>query len=459
MRLALATAAVVVACLLGGLLALSTYTAEKDIGAATVQLDTSPFHQGALDVYVPVVDWGARFSGVKLPARLTIGVHAVDRRLATGVAASGNAAARDLRAQARDAVASYLKTLAVLAALSAIAAGGIAIAMMRPQHWRVLIAVSCVCGFAWAAAIAVLLAPRGDLSRATYYAHGSDIPVALKLLENAQRTPGRLDEEIDSQLVGLARLVAAPGARVSLRGLPRLTVASDLHNNFTALPALRSAAAGGPVLFAGDLSDRGTPLETSLVRRAVHSGRPFVVVGGNHDSDTSLRALARAGAVVLNQRRGIVRVRGLRVAGYVSPNLRTAAGGYADRGAGISFAQQAAFDAWFDRIAPEVDVVMAHEPELVRPAIERSRIDPPDHPLVFVVGHTHHAGVTDDKGVTVVNGGSLGAGGTGNLTDPVPASLAVLTYARRFEPLAVDLVAASPSTGAATARRVRLDAG
>ena len=126
-----------------------------------------------------------------------------------------------------------------------------------------------------------------------YYGHGNDIPVALRAVQAASRAPGQLGEEIDSQLLGLARLVTAPGNRVALTGLPRITVASDLHNNLVAIPVLRQAAAGGLVIVAGDLSDRGTPLETAALRSVVGTGYPVVFVAGNHDSDTSARALQR----------------------------------------------------------------------------------------------------------------------------------------------------------------------
>ena len=63
--------------------------------------------------------------------------------------------------------------------------------------------------------------------------------------------------------------------------------------------------------------------------------------------------------------------------------------------------------------------------------------------------------------MTVVNGGSLGAGGTGNLADqPTDVGIARLVYTTRprFRPLAADLVSIDPSSGSATARRERLDA-
>ena len=94
-----------------------------------------------------------------------------------------------------------------------------------------------------------------------------------------------LDQELDAQLVGLARLVVEPGRRQSLAGQPTITVASDLHNNTVALGVLERATGDGPLFFVGDLTDRGSPLETNLVRRVAHMGDPFVFVSGNHDSD------------------------------------------------------------------------------------------------------------------------------------------------------------------------------
>jgi hypothetical protein len=61
----------------------------------------------------------------------------------------------------------------------------------------------------------------------------------------------------------------------------------------------------------------------------------------------------------------------------------------------------------------------------------------------------------------VINGGSVGAGGTGNLTEPTDLGVARFIYTAEpsFQPLAADLVEIDPGTGSATARRERLDAG
>jgi predicted phosphodiesterase len=305
-----------------------------------------------------------------------------------------------------------------------------------------------------------------------YYAYGADIPRALDAVASAQRSSRQLDQELDAQLVGLARLVVDPAERTPIEGSPRLTVASDLHNNVLALPILERTADRGPVFFPGDLTDRGSPLETALVARVASLGRPFVFVTGNHDSDELAQELADDGAIVLTeqgrlQRGGthgsvVTRVAGLRVAGYGDPFERRRADGFEDRyREPPTPEQQAAFTAWLRPLLGQVDVVMVHEPALIEPALEELNAEPPAAPLVIIDGHTHHSALRRQPNVTVINGGSLGGGGTGNLAEEeaTPIGLARFSYdlSGGFRPLAVDLVGIDPGTGAATARRERLD--
>ena len=62
-------------------------------------------------------------------------------------------------------------------------------------------------------------------------------------------------------------------------------------------------------------------------------------------------------------------------------------------------------------------------------------------------------------GVTVINGGSVGAGGTGNLTESTDYGLARLIYTTEpnFQPLAADLITIDPGDGSSTAKRQRLE--
>ena len=168
----------------------------------------------------------------------------------------------------------------------------VALAVRSRAGPRLRFTLATAVGTALAAAVAfaVLLPPRGEIDRPEYYAFGPDIPRALRAVEAATRSRQILDEELNAQLVGLARLVVDPAQRPEIDGFPRLTIASDLHNNVVAPPILDRAARNGPVLFVGDATDRGSPLETAAVRQLVRTGRPFVFVSGNHDPTRSSSA-------------------------------------------------------------------------------------------------------------------------------------------------------------------------
>ena len=466
---------VLVATLAGGYGALATYTQTKQLSVGEIRLSVSPGHRGALDVYVPLVDWGARFEAIRLPARLRVDLRTVDRQTVTRVAQAGSLDVHRVRTEARDAIADYLKSLIGVTMFAALSFGLLVAFAIRggvgPRlRWTAALVVAATAGIG--IALMVLFPPRGEIDHPQYYAHGADIPRALEAVDSAQRSTRVLDEELDAQLVGLARLVTEPANRTSLAGNPRLTVASDLHNNALTLPILERSAGGGPVLFPGDLTDRGSPLEISIVRRVVKTGKPFVFVSGNHDSDTLEDELADAGAIVLTERGRlnpdgtygavVQRVAGLRIAGYSDPFSRRSAENYADRYQPTPTpAQQDAFTSWMRSIQDQVDVIMVHEPALIEPALAVLRDRPPSHPLLFVVGHTHRADLVTQPGVTVVNGGSIGGGGTGNLAERVTTDVGIarVTYSiePRFRPLAADLVSIDPSSGSATARRIRLD--
>jgi predicted phosphodiesterase len=465
--------AVIAATLAGGYLALVSFRQDTQLSIGGIRLSVSPGHTGSLDVYVPLVDWGARFESIRLPARLRVDVRTVDRGTLERVADGGSLEISDVRAEAGDAIASYLRALIAVVALCGLALGMLTAFAVRHHagpRLRYTAATALATTLAMGVALVVLLPPRGQMDTPEYYAYGADIPRALDAVASVRRSGRALDQELDAQLVGLARLVTAPAGRTPVEGRPRVTIASDLHNNVISLPILERTAANGPVLFAGDLSDRGSPLETALVARVANVGDPFVFVTGNHDSDRSAQELADDGAIVLTEfgrlKRGggygpiVTEVAGMRIAGYADPFERRAADGYRDRFTNVvTPEQQDEFADWLRPMLGDVDVVMVHEPALIQQSLDELRQVPPEDPLVFVVGHTHTASLDRQPNVDIVNGGSIGGGGTGNLTDgETDVGLARMAYtADEFRPLAVDIVSIDPGNGAATARRERLD--
>jgi predicted phosphodiesterase len=452
---------------------LVSYHDDAQLSVGEIRMSVDPGHRGALDIYVPLVDWGARFEAIRAPIRIRVDLQTIDRTTAQGLAQGKSLDVNRVRDEAQDALKHYLLRLFILVVAGAISLGLLVAFAIRSRiprlRWTSGLAVVTTAGIV--IALVVLVPPRGEISNPQYYAHGPDIPRALEAVEAARRTSGVLDQELDAQLVGLARLVVAPGRRRSLANQPVITVASDLHNNTVGLGVLERLSNGGPVFFVGDLTDRGSQLETQLVRRAAHSGKPFVFVSGNHDSDYLSRELATEGAIVLTQdgrmrpdgtRDGklIHTIAGLRVAGYSDPFERRSAEAFRDRyDDKPNLAEQDKFSGWLQRVIGKVDVVMVHEPALIAPALEVLKDSPPARPLVFLVGHTHKAQLTEQPGVTVINGGSIGAGGTGNLGENTSLGIArfVFTVKPSFQPLAADLVSIDPGTGSSSARRARLD--
>lgn len=475
MRRALIVAVVVIATLAGCVVALGTFTLERRLDVGTVRLSVDPGHEGALDLYVPLVDWGVRFPVVRLPARVNVDVRSIDRRAAVKLANSGRLNASTVRAQARDALARYLR-LAILVSVLAGAAFGVLVALAvrggPGPRLRFTVPTAVATALAAGVALIVLLPPRSNVDAPRYYANGPEVPTALRALESLGASAQTLDDEIDEQLVGIARFVNAPAGREPLGGgLPRLTVASDLHNNVIALPALERAARGGLLLLTGDLTDRGSPVEQALVLRVARAGSRLVFVSGNHDSDVLERKLARTGALVLTRSgrlRGdgttdgtvVQRVAGLRIAGYDDPLKRLARERYRDNGAMQTLEEQERFAAWLQPLTGAVDIVVVHSPRLAGTALESLRNSPPDKPLLLVQGHTHEQSLEQIENLTLLNPGSVGGGGTGKLAEADgDIGLARVTYTRlpAFRPRAADLVQIDPGDGEAQARRFRLD--
>jgi predicted phosphodiesterase len=334
---------------------------------------------------------------------------------------------------------------------------------------RWLFATAIGTTLAFCLVVALLLPPRGEIADPEYYANGPDIPVALRAIEQAQGSARTISEELNEQLVGLARLVSESSQRRA-GGLRSFVLASDLHNNLLALPALDRAVGSRPLFFAGDLTSSGSPFEFSLVRRIVRLGQPFVFVSGNHDSDALVRRMALAGGIVLTKRGRlradgtygpvVVRVRGLRVAGYADPFERRASEHFRARGEPRPDEEQRAeFRDWLEPLVGRVDVVLVHEPQLAEDAAEELRGTAPARPLVLLTGHTHVSSFQASPNFVELNGGTVGGGGTGNLEKTQPFGLAVLTYTRDggFEPEAADLVEIDAHQGSARAERFRIE--
>src|SRR5918998_3972771 len=147
LRQFLAIAGVVVATLGGALAAFSAYTEESDISVGTIRLSIEPFDRGALDLYAPVVDWGVRFPVVRMPARVKVDVRSIDREAVGRVARGGSVDVRELRGDAEDAIAAYLRKLIAIVLAASLLLGVLAAFALRSRtavRLRWLLAVAAL---------------------------------------------------------------------------------------------------------------------------------------------------------------------------------------------------------------------------------------------------------------------------------------------------------------------------
>src|SRR5436190_7107835 len=132
-RPALAVVHVIVAGLGGGLAAMTAFRQDRRLSVGTVTLSVTPFHRGALDLYVPLVDWGVRFRSVRFPARVHVDVRSVNRKEAARIAGGADVDVRGLRHEANHEIGSYLRALLAVVLAASLAAGLAAAFAMRSR--------------------------------------------------------------------------------------------------------------------------------------------------------------------------------------------------------------------------------------------------------------------------------------------------------------------------------------
>src|SRR4051812_30405906 len=185
LRRALALATVLAATFAGSYLALVGYHRQDTLSVGEIRESVSPGHRGALDVYVPLVDWGARFEAVRLPVRLRVDLQTVNRSVAADLAQGAPLNVAQVRNEARDALAAYLERLIALMVLCGAALGVLTAFAIRSKalrlRWTLALAVATAAGLG--VATVVLIPPRGQLDDPQYYAHGPDIPRALEAVD------------------------------------------------------------------------------------------------------------------------------------------------------------------------------------------------------------------------------------------------------------------------------------
>ncbi len=480
-----AAAAIAVAGLLAGVRLAGPVDHRTPLGDVRVQV--FPSLHGHVDGFIPLADWGVRADAFDAPVRLSVEPRGLDRpallRAVDGDRRVIAAAEAELAAAARASLVRALACGVLAAALLAVFTSALLAAGGR-RELRVVVGVPVAATvLAGALGLGALWQVQRSfaveaLQHPTFYARGAEMQQLLGAAERARRSGRRYGTQIEGTLSSFASLLAdSSGPRVD--DGRRAVVASDLHANALALAPLRRLTGDQTLFLAGDLGHDGNPAEVRLLADRVRRlSRRVVAVSGNHDSRLLMRGLAARGVLVLTEHGrlradgrttgpAVVEVDGLRVAGFSDPlewrgrhpNAPGRIFSFAERpgGAAEERAAQDRLVAWFSALGAPPDVLLVHQNGLAQALARRLRAGGYERPLTIVCGHDHKQHVDRHGSITVVDGGTAGAGGM-LAAGSEPIGVAELHFARRTARLrAVDLVQVESFSGAAQARREILD--
>jgi calcineurin-like phosphoesterase family protein len=473
-RTILTTAALLAFCLLlslaSGLVALRAAGPEvTSFELGTVETRVEPARSGRFDLYVPIVDWGVRTHPYHAPLAVNLQFRSLDRDAALAAVRSGPAArqnVRQLEEELRESVNHGLRraAIAMLAGgiLGGFFAGALLAAFGRRRRWVAggagagLVSSTVV---VFLAALALVNADWSALRQPTFYAHGSELPELLSFSDQILTAGETYTDSYDRAVAGLENLIAVADRRNSPRAAVKTAVlASDLHSNGLVLPALAEYTKGRPVFFVGDFGELGTRYEEHIIPDVARLGTPVVAVSGNHDTRAFMKALERAGVIVLTRSSGVVDVDGWTVAGFQDPlegdggiagrRLKLRAGGF------VSARQELV--SWFDRLPRRPEIVLVHQHGLAHALLDHVAAQKGVPPLLILTGHDHRQHLDRGRDDILVDGGTVGAGGPFAIGEaPAGFALLHLTGAGRLQ--AVDLVQVEPLSGEGSARRVVID--
>jgi Calcineurin-like phosphoesterase superfamily domain len=451
------------------------------IGTVSFRVELSS--HGKVEVFIPLADWGLRARAFRAPVTLHVEPRVLNRE-ALVAAASGNDALlkRTLKDLGRDGSRALLRALRYML-------GGVLLAALL--GWGVLRGYHCrrrrlLIGVPVAVVVIGLVVSGGllwriratwntdALTHPTYYARGAELIQLLNAAQHASTAQDSYVSKVQGALSGFASLLSDPTAGQVGAGRRGLLV-SDLHDNTLVLGSLSFYAQGQPVFFVGDVGNTGDRTEIkALAPRLARLGTNVLAVSGNHDSEAMMLALVKRGVTVLTSRGrllgpgrygpAVVTVDGLRVAGFDDPLEYY--GSHPDRpGRIFSFSElrdpnasvaatQDQLLRWFKSLSPKPDIVLVHQNRLAQYLAHTLWAEGYFRPLTILTGHDHIQHVNHTGPITVVDAGTVGAGGLYGVGSNY-VGIGELHFGTSGVNLqAADLIQVEPVSGVAQAQRI-----
>ena len=322
--------------------------------------------------------------------------------------------------------------------LSALAGGAICALIKRRWQWGIAGALTAtltamlVAGIVWQTYdIGAFREPRysGSLTYAPEV-----IAFSEETLANLDDYETRVPEIAESLYRTVSQLHQPPGA-LPERDTIRVVHVSDMHSSSAAAKLVRQTVdlyQADFVIDTGDLTDLGTPFEAGYPSTYLPLPKPYVWIGGNHDTPT-ITATMRAinGVTVLDSQ--FTDIDGVNIGGFPDPasvNLSPNP---------LNDAQLATDAARILKLVesqnPRPFIVAVHDPK-------QAALLPGSVPVVLN-GHTHREGITVKDGTVFLDAGTTGSGGfrSFNGTAEAPSSLQVLYIKKNpLKMVAVDCI-------------------
>ena len=324
-----------------------------------------------------------------------------------------------LQANAQAAFARFLWTKLPVWLLLGAAAGALVATALR-RRWRTL-ALGAALGVAGAALaggvlLGVSLLTVDTSPRVEYRGLASNVPRLLPMLRELRASDGgfaTLQTYVDGLEVVAGQMIGQDGVR-RRDGMVRLLVVSDVHDNVYGMRLASRLAAGEEapvdgVLLVGDVTNYGTAAEAKLFARRFSSfGAPVAAVGGNHENAAAMKELRRAGYHLLHFSQ--TSIAGIAVYGESDP-LAFSRGVESDLPALES--QSAELAARLAEMKTPPQVLLVHDERQAAGAVEWARDGAV--PLTVVFGNDHIARVERDGSLVLVDAGTGGASGYGDI--------------------------------------------
>ncbi len=385
------------------------------------------YNRGITEIIIPPIGKISATTHL-MPLKLEITLQNIDIDILQGVIKQ-NPTSAEIISETRTELSRILLTYLIRLVILAVLGGIIGAIIISGYHLKPVLS-GVVGGLAVSALVLGLTYATYDLERLrTPEYHGAlkAAPWAIELAGNAFQKVHLLSE----QMTVIAKNLYTIFEKIDEinpfnedgNGLLVLHV-SDIHNNPAAHEFLLQITKSFPidlVIDTGDISDYGTPVESSLLTGLMDLQIPYLFIPGNHDSPEIMKALNRYPQVqVLTA--GITDVQGLRILSMADPAAYTNQITTLDNDIVLK-TREKLVQLWQEStVKPQI--IAVHNFNLAETLVGKV-------PLILH-GHNHQLNISLENGTIIVNAGTTGGAGIRGLqaTKEIPYSVVLLHFTR-----------------------------